>query len=85
MLKLLSPVLPVERLPEGKIDSEYKKLSLQVFLGNFIGNAAYHSIQNFSIGIPGTLLCGYISDKVFKEHEGCLYARCINRSPCILV
>lgn len=45
MLKLFKPALPVERLPEGKIDSEYKKLRLQVFIGIFIGYAAYYLIR----------------------------------------
>ncbi|MFB6499163.1 glycerol-3-phosphate transporter [Bacillus haynesii] len=53
MLKLFKPAPPIERLPEDQIDSEYKKLRLQVFLGIFIGYAAYYLIRkNFSLAMP---------------------------------
>ncbi|OJT59353.1 glycerol-3-phosphate transporter [Bacillus licheniformis] len=53
MLKLFKPAPPIERLPEDQIDSEYKKFRLQVFLGIFIGYAAYYLIRkNFSLAMP---------------------------------
>lgn len=40
-------------------------------------------------GIPGTLLCGWISDKVFKGRRGprrlCLYSWCFSCCSCVLV
>lgn len=53
MLKLFKPAPPIERLPEDQVDSEYKKFRLQVFLGIFIGYAAYYLIRkNFSLAMP---------------------------------
>ena len=53
MLKLFKPAPPIDRLPDEQIDSEYKKLRLQVFLGIFIGYAAYYLIRkNFSLAMP---------------------------------
>ncbi|MCY7778960.1 glycerol-3-phosphate transporter [Bacillus haynesii] len=53
MLKLFKPAPLIERLPEDQIDSEYKKFRLQVFLGIFIGYAAYYLIRkNFSLAMP---------------------------------
>lgn len=64
MLKLFKPALPVERLPEGKIDSEYKKLRLQVFIGIFIGYAAYYLIRkNFTMAMP------YLKEEGFTTGE----------------
>lgn len=43
----------MSELPEDQIDSEYKKFRLQVFLGIFIGYAAYYLIRkNFSLAMP---------------------------------
>lgn len=53
MLSFFRPAPAVERLPDEKIDSEYKKLRMQVFLGIFIGYAAYYLLRkNFSIAMP---------------------------------
>ncbi|ASB91452.1 glycerol-3-phosphate transporter [Bacillus sonorensis] len=53
MIKLFRPAPPIDRLPDEKIDSEYKKFRLQVFLGIFIGYAAYYLIRkNFSLAMP---------------------------------
>ncbi|MGY0693577.1 glycerol-3-phosphate transporter [Virgibacillus sp. FSP13] len=60
MRNFLKPAPEVERLPEEKIDSEYKKLRLQVFIGIFIGYAAYYLIRkNFSLAIPYLTEQGY--------------------------
>ena len=36
---------PAERLPADRVDSEYRKLRLQVFLGIFIGYAGYYFVR----------------------------------------
>lgn len=60
MLKIFKPAPAIERLPDEEIDSEYKKLRLQVFLGIFIGYAAYYLIRkNFSMAMPFLLEEGY--------------------------
>ncbi|GED61083.1 glycerol-3-phosphate transporter [Brevibacillus formosus] len=64
MLKLFKPAPPIDRLPDEQIDSEYKKLRLQVFLGIFIGYAAYYLIRkNFSLAMP------YLIEEGFTKSE----------------
>lgn len=64
MLKLFKPAPPIDRLPDQQIDSEYKKLRLQVFLGIFIGYAAYYLIRkNFSLAMP------YLIEEGFTKSE----------------
>lgn len=56
MISFLKPALSVERLPEERIDPEYRRLRLQVFIGIFIGYAAYYLVRkNFSLAIPDIL------------------------------
>ncbi|GGE82977.1 glycerol-3-phosphate transporter [Priestia taiwanensis] len=53
MFKFFKPAPAIDRLPEERIDAEYKKLRFQVFMGIFIGYAAYYLIRkNFSIAMP---------------------------------
>ncbi|MBY7141623.1 glycerol-3-phosphate transporter [Virgibacillus sp. NKC19-3] len=64
MLKMFKPAKAVERLPDDKIDSTYKKLRMQVFMGIFIGYAAYYLIRkNFSIAMP------YLQEEGFSKGE----------------
>ncbi len=56
MISFLKPAPPVERLPAERIDPEYHRLRLQVFIGIFIGYAAYYLVRkNFSLAIPDIL------------------------------
>jgi MFS transporter, OPA family, glycerol-3-phosphate transporter len=53
MFKFFKPAPAIERLPEERTDAEYKKLRFQVFMGIFIGYAAYYLIRkNFSMAMP---------------------------------
>lgn len=53
MLKLFRPAPVIDPLPKERVDKEYKKLRLQVFLGIFIGYAGYYLVRkNFSIAMP---------------------------------
>ncbi|WP_078411304.1 glycerol-3-phosphate transporter [Priestia abyssalis] len=64
MLKMFQPAQHVDRLPEHKIDKEYKRLRLQVFLGIFIGYAGYYLVRkNFSLAMP------YLTDMGFSKGE----------------
>lgn len=64
MFNLFKPAPPIDRLPDDKIDSEYKKLRLQVFLGIFIGYAAYYLLRkNFSLAMP------YLTAQGFSKAE----------------
>lgn len=50
------PPAPKELLPKEKIDSEYKKMRLKVFLGAFLGYAAYYLVRkNLALAIPGMI------------------------------
>lgn len=50
------PPAPKELLPNEKIDSEYKKMRLKVFLGAFFGYAAYYLVRkNLALAIPGMI------------------------------
>ncbi|WP_164108008.1 MULTISPECIES: glycerol-3-phosphate transporter [Sphingobacterium] len=52
MFDIFKPALHKARLPENRIDPEYKKLRLQVFLGIFLGYAAYYFVRkNFSFAV----------------------------------
>jgi OPA family glycerol-3-phosphate transporter-like MFS transporter len=56
MLKFLDPPAAKPLLPKEKIDSEYKKMRLKVFLGAFLGYAAYYLVRkNLAIAIPGMI------------------------------
>lgn len=64
MFGFFKPAPHQERLSEEKVDSEYKKLRLQVFLGIFIGYAGYYLIRkNFSLAIP------YLTEEGFTKGE----------------
>lgn len=45
MLKLFQPAPVIDPLPKERVDKEYKKLRLQVFLGIFIGYAGYYLVR----------------------------------------
>lgn len=52
MLNLFKPAAHKQPLPADQIDPEYKKLRLQVFLGIFVGYAAYYFVRkNFSFSV----------------------------------
>ena len=52
MLNFLKPPKHKELLPESRIDPEYKKMRIQVFIGIFLGYAAYYFVRkNFSFAV----------------------------------
>ncbi|MDB6140761.1 MAG: glycerol-3-phosphate transporter [Verrucomicrobiaceae bacterium] len=56
MISFLKPAPAIERLPVDQIDLEYKRLRRQVFVGIFIGYAAYYLVRkNFALAIPDIL------------------------------
>lgn len=60
MLKLFQPAPVIDPLPKERVDKEYKKLRLQVFLGIFIGYAGYYLVRkNFSIAMPALEQMGF--------------------------
>jgi OPA family glycerol-3-phosphate transporter-like MFS transporter len=60
LMNFLRPAPHKPLLPEAKVDKEYKKRRLQVFLGIFIGYAGYYLVRkNFSLAIPDLVERGF--------------------------
>ncbi len=60
MIKFFNPAPHKKSLPEDKIDSTYKRLRLQVFLGIFIGYAGYYLVRKvFSLAMPDLVALGF--------------------------
>ncbi len=60
MINFLKPAPHKEILPAEKIDKNYKRLRLQVFLGIFIGYAGYYLVRkNFSLAMPNLIEEGF--------------------------
>jgi OPA family glycerol-3-phosphate transporter-like MFS transporter len=56
MFSFLKPAPALDRLPAEQIDPEYRRLRIQVFVGIFLGYAAYYLVRNnFSLAIPDIL------------------------------
>lgn len=56
MINFLKPPPYKDPLPQEKIDPAYKRLRLQVFLGAFLGYAAYYLVRkNLALAIPGMI------------------------------
>lgn len=56
MFGFLAPAPPIERLPAHEIDPEYRRLRRQVFIGIFVGYAAYYLVRNnLALAIPDIL------------------------------
>ncbi len=56
MISLLKPAPVRERLPDDRIDPEYRRLRWRVFAGIFIGYAAYYLVRkNFALAMPDIL------------------------------
>lgn len=54
--EFLKPAPEAEPLPPERIDPEYKRLRMQVFLGIFVGYAAYYLVRkNLALAIPDIL------------------------------
>lgn len=56
MFAFLKPAPHIASLPPDRVDPEYKRLRIQVFLGIFIGYAAYYLVRkNFALAMPDIL------------------------------
>lgn len=52
----LRPAAPVAPLPPERVDAEYRRLRRQVFLGIFVGYAAFYLVRkNFALAMPDIL------------------------------
>ena len=60
MIRLLKPPQHQPALAPGKVDSAYRRLRWQVFLGIFIGYAGYYFVRrNFTLAMPDLIELGY--------------------------
>jgi len=60
MIEIFKPAPHKQLLSSNKIDSTYKRLRLQVFLGIFIGYAGYYLVRKvFSLVMPDLVALGY--------------------------
>src|SRR5688500_2607502 len=56
----LKPAPHIEALPADRVDPDYKKRRMQVFLGIFIGYAGYYLVRkNFSLAMPDLVERGF--------------------------
>lgn len=61
MLNFFSPPAAAPRLAEDKIDREYRRMRLKVFMGAFMGYAAYYLVRkNLSLAAPGMIADGLL-------------------------
>ena len=61
MARFLDPPKPRELIPAEKIDKEYKAMRLKVFLGAFLGYAAYYLVRkNLSLAAPDMINDGIL-------------------------
>ena len=61
MLEFFNPPAARPRLASEKIDGEYRRMRLRVFLGAFFGYAAYYLVRkNLSLAAPGMMAEGLL-------------------------
>src|SRR5882724_5811081 len=55
-LRLLQPAIAAPPLPADRVEPEYRRLRRQVFIGIFIGYAAFYLVRkNFALAMPDIL------------------------------
>ncbi len=60
MINIFKPAPHIPRLPKDEIDPLYKRLRIQIFIGIFVGYAAYYFVRkNFGLAIPYLIEEGY--------------------------
>ncbi len=57
MIGIFKPAAHKERLPAENVDTEYRKLRMQVFIGIFVGYAGYYLVRkSFSLAMPHLII-----------------------------
>jgi MFS transporter, OPA family, glycerol-3-phosphate transporter len=60
MIGFLKPPAHRDLLPDERVDSDYRRLRLQVFLGIFVGYAGYYLVRrNFTLAMPDLIAAGF--------------------------
>ena len=61
MFNFFNPPAPKPRLSQDKIPAKYAQMRLRVFLGAFLGYAAYYLVRkNLSLAAPGMIESGLL-------------------------
>lgn len=64
MFNFLKPAPHIDRLPDAQVDPLYKRMRWQIFIGIFVGYAAYYFVRkNFALAIP------YLVDQGFTRGD----------------
>ena len=67
MAKFFDPPQAKPLLPKEKIDKVYKSMRFKVFMGSFLGYAAYYLVRkNLSLAAPGMIEDGLV-DKADRK------------------
>ena len=65
MSRFFEPPQAKPLLPEEKIDKVYRSMRFRVFMGAFLGYAAYYLVRkNLSLAAPGMIDEGIISNRL---------------------
>ncbi|RHW48513.1 glycerol-3-phosphate transporter [Bombilactobacillus bombi] len=64
-MNFLKPPISQTKVPQAKVDSTYRRLRWQVFIGIFIGYAGYYLLRNnFSIAMPQLMHEGFTKSQL---------------------
>ncbi len=65
MIGFLKPPAHRDLLSDERVDSEYRRLRLQVFLGIFVGYAGYYLVRrNFTLAMPDLIAEGFTKSQL---------------------
>ncbi|MDN0019201.1 glycerol-3-phosphate transporter [Providencia stuartii] len=80
MLSIFKPAPHISRLPAEKIDPVYRRLRWQIFIGIFLGYAAYYLVRkNFALAIPALTEQGFTKGELGFALSGISFAYCISK------
>ncbi|WP_318574069.1 glycerol-3-phosphate transporter [Providencia stuartii] len=80
MLSIFKPAPHISRLPAEKIDPVYRRLRWQIFIGIFLGYAAYYLVRkNFALAIPALTEQGFTKGELGFALSGISFAYGISK------
>ena len=86
MAKFFDPPQAKPLLPKEKIDKVYKSMRFKVFMGSFLGYAAYYLVRkNLSLASADMIAEGLIDKQgvVYTDEEGDLVTSIVNGKDCV--
>lgn len=80
MLSIFKPAPHISRSPAEKIDPVYRRLRWQIFIGIFLGYAAYYLVRkNFALAIPALTEQGFTKGELGFALSGISFAYGISK------